>query len=105
MNYGTAPLTRVTLSDNHAEGGGEGFGGAIDNRGTLTLQRTTISGNYANQDGTANLTNVTLCSNSAGSLGGGIRNASGTTLNLKNVIVNNGKSEAIAPFSSRRLKH
>src|SRR5271165_697809 len=63
----TATLENLTITGGNA--GGEGFGGGIDNFGTLLT-----------------LTNCTLSDNSANS-GGGIENESGASLTLTNTIL------------------
>ena len=48
LNYGTLSVNRSTLTGNRAD-----FGGAIDNEGALTLTASTLSGNTATQGGGA----------------------------------------------------
>jgi predicted outer membrane repeat protein len=83
QNGGTAILTNTVLSENGALNGG-----GILNTGMLTLTDSTVSDNNAEEGGgvtnaslaSATLTNVTLSSNSAGSLGGGLSNLGSATL-------------------------
>ncbi|MGO9914629.1 MAG: beta strand repeat-containing protein, partial [Isosphaeraceae bacterium] len=81
-NYGTVTLTNVALTGNSAF-----IGGGIQNYGTATLANVTLSGNAANtgggieNDGTATLTNVTLSGNSATD-GGAIDNRGGAVLTV-----------------------
>jgi CSLREA domain-containing protein len=92
-NFGIATITNSTISGNSAGS----FGGGIYNEmGTVTITNGTISGNSAASfsgggiivsSGTANLSFVTIASNSANT-GGGIRVSAGT-VNIKNSIVGN----------------
>ncbi|HEY8491420.1 MAG TPA: CSLREA domain-containing protein, partial [Dehalococcoidia bacterium] len=80
----------ATFSDTTVEANTANDGGGIYNDGTLTLARSTLSGNNAGRggglfntfDGTATLVNSTVSGNTAviggGGVGGGIRNSSGT---------------------------
>src|SRR5467141_837371 len=91
----------VTISNLTVRGGGNAAGqpsqagGGIRNRGTLSLNNVTVSGNSANSGGggvynsggTATLVNVTLGDNTA-TLGGGISNPAGTAT-LTNTLVAN----------------
>jgi hypothetical protein len=88
---GTATLTNVTLSENHAGDSG----GGIVNTGTASFTNVTLSGNSAASHGggisnlgTATLTNVTLSANFA-SFAGGIYN-NHNTATLTNTIVAKG---------------
>ena len=70
------------------------FGGGIDNRENLTLNNSTISGNYAtnegggifNVSGTINISNSTISGNYASDSAGGIYNGAGT-INISSSIV------------------
>lgn len=70
-------LTNVTISNNNAGDGGGGsgaqggFGGGIENNGTMLLKSSTISGNTTGASGSGG---------SGGSIGGGILNNSVLTL-------------------------
>ncbi len=93
----------LTLNDTTVSGGvavgsfPANFGGGVYNRGTLTLTRSTVSGNsaaafgggvsssggsfgdpYTKTSSTATLTNSTVSGNSAGLCGGGVSNGGGT---------------------------
>lgn len=87
----TMTITNSTISGNHAADGG-----GIFNAGMATLTHCTISGNQADSNGggmfnsgTATITSSTISNNSAGSAsgGGGICNASGGTVNVRNSII------------------
>ena len=89
----TLTLSRVVLSGNTAAGG-LGAGGAIYNRGTLSIDRSTISGNSATNIaggimahvGTMTITNSTISDNHAVGEGGGIFHLGGG-MSLQNVTV------------------
>ena len=90
----TITITGSTVSANKAE-----IGGGIQNqRDTLTLANSTVSGNSSERygggielfDGTATITNSTVASNKAKEEGGGIN--VGTSATFKNTIVANNKS-------------
>jgi hypothetical protein len=86
FNGDTLTVTRSTLSGNQ---------GAITNSGTLTVQGSTLSGNTGasfggaidNSVGSATVVNTTITGNSATQGGGGIRNAALTTLTLTNSTI------------------
>ncbi|MBP5677010.1 MAG: hypothetical protein J6W88_00770, partial [Bacteroidales bacterium] len=71
-----------TITGNRADqiaGGGYGFGGGIENHGTMTITGGTITGNTAGQfgggihnEGTLNITGGSITNNTAGTYGGGI---------------------------------
>ncbi|MBQ4294788.1 MAG: hypothetical protein II755_04290, partial [Prevotella sp.] len=71
-----------TITGNRADqiaGGGYGFGGGIENHGTMTITGGTITGNTAGQfgggihnEGTLTMTGGTIADNTAGTYGGGI---------------------------------
>ncbi len=95
-NYGaTTNVENSTLSNNSAT---TQCGGAIQNsnNGTLTVDASTLSGNYAGMDGggicndsgTATIQSSTLSNNTAGSLGGGIDNH-GTLELLSSAVTGN----------------
>lgn len=94
-NEGTLAVTNSTFSDNEVS-----FGGGIWNNGTVTIANSTISGNTAfdgggilnSGGGTMNASFVTIASNGADTVGGGISNASLSTFNIKNSIVGNSTS-------------
>lgn len=96
---GALTLDRSTVSGNTAGGGG----GGIDSQGALTLVNSTLSGNSASaggglaNGGTTTLNGVTVTRNSAsGGSGGGLLNAAGKSISLKNSLVA-GNSGAAAP--------
>ncbi len=82
----TFNLNQLTVT----KGNSAGFGGGIDNYGTLNVTNSTFSGNSASNGGgimnwtggTVNVTNSTFSGNSASNGGGGIGN--GGTLNVTN---------------------
>ena len=71
-----------TITGNRADqiaGGGYGFGGGIENHGTMTITGGTITGNTAGQfgggihnEGTLTMTGGTIADNTAGTYGGAI---------------------------------
>jgi Bacterial Ig-like domain (group 3) len=73
----TATVSGLTISGGNASAYGYGYGGGINNSGTLTLTNSTVSGNSATygggiaNDGTLTLTDSTVSGNSA-LFGGGI---------------------------------
>ncbi len=87
VNYGvTASITGMTLINGNSVGAASsGDGGAIDNNGTLTLSRCTLSGNTCTAGGGAILNvfsslflnQCTLAGNTANAAGGAIYNFSG----------------------------
>jgi predicted outer membrane repeat protein len=89
---GVVTVTNSVITDNDA---GD-FGGAIDNRGTMTIINSTISNNtsfgaggIANRpQGTLVMVDSTVSGNSSRSAGGGIA-AQGTTVLLNTTISNN----------------
>jgi hypothetical protein len=90
---GTIQLDDVVITGNHAFNGG-----AIDNRGTMTIANSVISGNRAASGpfgggitnvGTLTISNTTITGNSADISGGGIYNIAGNlTLNAVTMDVN-----------------
>ncbi len=116
-NTGTLTVSASSITDNHADGTGGGIdngasgaarisestiarntaqgpGGGIWNRGELTAENATISGNEAgpwggginNSVGNAVLTHVTITENSAGVFGSGI-NSTGGTVEVRNTLI------------------
>jgi CSLREA domain-containing protein len=91
----TATISSLTLSGGN---GSEGDGGAIQNSGTLTLNRVTLSGNTGasggaiRNDGALVLTNTTISGNNASGNGGGLYNVAGTAT-LTNVTISNNRSD------------
>lgn len=91
-NLGSAMLTNLTISENSAtlmQGGG------IDNDGTLTLDRSLISGNISRTEGggirnrgTLTVSNSTISGNQTASAGGGIYNGATATLHHSTVTNN-----------------
>lgn len=78
---GTISIVESTLTGNTA-----GFGGAVDNQGTLTIVQSTLSSNNAAEyggaienAGTLTIQNSTVSGNIAGVGGGGIDNFEGAT--------------------------
>ena len=75
VNAGTLTVTRSTISGNQA-----GIGGGIANGGTLTVSESTISGNHSERGGgifnleSLFVVNSTISENDAGVDGGGIYN-------------------------------
>jgi CSLREA domain-containing protein len=91
----TASLSGLTLRDGYIEGA---YGGGLANDGTLTVTRSTLSGNQsvtpgdggggAINSGALTLIESTVTANSALSAGGGLYN-SGTLLVLRSTIAGN----------------
>jgi CSLREA domain-containing protein len=92
---GTLTLNGVTVRHGRATGAHGGDpdswgGGVLNDRGTLSIENSTLSGNWGeyvggavnNSYGTVNVDNSILSSNSAGSHGGGVYNRG--TLNIEN---------------------
>jgi hypothetical protein len=73
-NYGTLTVMNSTLANNSATGGG-GYGGGIDNRNTLTVLNSTFSGNSADNGG------------------GGISNMGGTLTMANSTLSENSASD------------
>jgi hypothetical protein len=96
----TASISNLTLSG----GGNISYGGAIENRGSLTLSGDTLTQNAATSQGGAvdnygsasNLTvvNSTIVGNSSGEYGGAIEDGSGATVTLINSTVANNVTGA-----------
>ena len=102
----------LTLNETTVSGGAAvvsfpgGRGGGVYNRGTLTLTRSTVSGNSAgngggvfNYYGTATLFDSTVSGNSAGGNGGGVGNlvrgrATGSTATLSRTVVSGNTASA-----------
>jgi hypothetical protein len=100
-------LSKLTIRNGHARGNGAG----IDNQGTLTINASTISGNYLNQylhfcvvgggginnSGTLTINNSTITGNNVGSIsgacGGGIENSGTLTINTSTITGNNAGTE------------
>ena len=85
-NYGTLTIENSIMSDN--TGGGLSNGG-----GTLTIENSTISGNFggggvSNQDGRLTITNSTITGNRAGQ-GGGVSNAFGLVFGYSATLILN----------------
>lgn len=97
-NDGVATITGSTISGNTAT---HFSGGGISNSGTVTMTNSTVSGNQSGSSGAGisnagihsavQLNNVTIANNTAGldnrGQGGGIDNAVGLSLALRNTIV------------------
>ena len=91
----TASISGVTINNGNVT---VGFGGGIDNSGTLTLSNSTLSGNTATYGGglensgtgTATLSNDTITANSTSSTGGGIDNRG--TINLSYVTISDNSA-------------
>ncbi len=87
-----------------------GTGGAIRNRGSLTLTNTTVNGNSAsnsgggifNSTGTLTMTNTTVNGNSASNSGGGIYNRG--TLTLTNSTVSGNTTTNFGGGSSTQVQ-
>ena len=93
------PGVNVTISGMTITNGSEGHGGAIFNQGTLDLSEVSISNNDASvqggaifNEGTLNLNNATLDGNFADSRGGGLFNAGGTVDVQNSTFSNNTAS-------------
>ena len=99
FNGGTAAIVSSTIDDNMAGGGSVGGGIYSAEAGHLTISNSTISGNFAGQDGGGVynvspliITNSTLSGNGATRQGGGIINFA--TLEIGNTILKTGSSGA-----------
>ena len=103
---GNLTLNNLTLQNGCADFGGTGAGGALFNRGTLSLFQATITNNQAafsagaiQNDGTLNLTQSTISNNNVpfgggnGGAGGGIVNR-GTMTVLQSTINGNSTTGA-----------
>ena len=97
----TLTLSDITLSDGVAGSDCNYSGGAVcvNTGGTLTATRTTFAGNYApvaggaiENQGTANLTDVSIVGNVGAANGGGIENDSGT-LTLTNATISGNSAD------------
>ena len=92
----------ITLEGLIITGGDANNGGGIENRATLSLLNSVVSGNSAsgngggvlNSTGALNILNSTIHNNTAGSQGGGIYSAS--TLNITNSTVSGNKANDAA---------
>jgi CSLREA domain-containing protein len=100
FNYKTVTLNNSTISGNSTDGDG----GGIYNWGaaTLTLNKSTVSGNSTTSGsggaivnwGLATLTNSTISGNSAGGDGGGIINVGTLTVNNSTISGNSATSSS-----------
>jgi hypothetical protein len=91
---GNLTLNDVTIRGGRITAGPDWSGGGIYNRGTLTLNNSTVANNTAGANGggilnrgNATLTNSTVSGNTANVDGGGIDNESGGTLTLNGSTV------------------
>ncbi len=87
-NAGTLTITDSTISTNNTANAGVDNGGGLGNIGTATIINSTISGNFVGEDDTGggivnggggaaiDLTNSTICNNSA-AIGGGVAMSGG----------------------------
>ncbi|MBA3471774.1 MAG: hypothetical protein H0T57_00860 [Rubrobacter sp.] len=104
--FGIAPganatINGLTIKNGKAPESGFTEAGGIGNSGTLTLNRSTVSGNTADlygggifswndlSDDTTTISNSTISGNTAGSHGGGIANYDGLTRIKYSTITNN----------------
>lgn len=108
INVGvTARMTWLTVHD--VPYVSTNYAGGIDNRGTLTLSHSTISGNHGRCGGIHNsvsltLINSTVSSNKGYSLGGGICTSGSTTLIDSTVAGNFGSNSGGGIYNSGVLK-
>ena len=94
----TVSLSGLTLANGNTS---FGFGGAIENFGTLTLTDCVLSGNTAssgggaiqNTYGSVTVTDCTISGNSAGVFGGGVENAQGSVTLLDSTIADNSAGQ------------
>jgi hypothetical protein len=102
---GVAVIENSTITLNTVVG--EGGGGGILNRGTLTIRESAITSNFGDvggggllSSGITRMVNSTVAHNTSRSRGGGI--ADGTLLSLNSTIANNhaGAGGGIASFSA-----
>jgi hypothetical protein len=100
-NFGTLTLIRSTVSGDSAT-----FGGGIYNAGTLTISGSTVSGNSALHgggvfnDGTLTISGSTVSGNSAAGRGGGIDNDAGTSTVVSSTFSGNSAGVGGAIFNS-----
>ncbi|MGA7991928.1 MAG: choice-of-anchor Q domain-containing protein [Thermoanaerobaculia bacterium] len=99
LSEGVTALTDVALTGNTTSSGG---GGVYNKKGTLTLNRCTISGNNAvngggigGESGGLTIINVTVSGNTASALGGGVYNKKSLITTMTNVTIT-GNSAATA---------
>ena len=89
-NHGTITITNTTLNNNTAQ-----YGGAINNNGTLTITNTTLTHNTAtwggaiNNHGTITITNHTTLQYNTAQYGGAIRNYGTITITNHTILNNN----------------
>jgi hypothetical protein len=106
LNGDTLTLNNCTVSDNVSGGGicddyTDGGGGIENDRGTLTVNNSTVSGNFAdfycvggginNQYGQVTLNNSTVSGNGVFGFGGGIENRG--TLTLINATISSNSAD------------
>ncbi len=94
---GTALISASKITGNHGDSSGDGAG--IFNRGTMTLDETTVSGNVGlgggfygggiRSDGSLTVLNSTISGNLTQGQGGGIYTAAGTLTIIDSTIANN----------------
>ena len=116
INKGTLTLSRVTVANNSAEGGGGAAAGGIYNSGTFTATNSTISDNSATGHGNFSVTgggvynlasttliSATVASNTVTATGAGAGSggnitlvAGGSTATLKNTLVAYGAAPSAA---------
>ncbi len=94
-------ITGGTISGNRADqiaGGGYGYGGAIENHGTLSITGGVITGNTAGQfgggihnEGTLTITGGNITNNTAGTYGGGIY--SNSTVSINGATISNNTAQ------------
>ena len=103
-NSATLNLTDCVVTSCSANGGGNGFGGALDNfQGTVTITRCTFSGNTAsdegggicNFDGTMTIKDSTIKANTSSKNGGGITQMTGGSLTLVRCTVCGNNATAV----------
>lgn len=106
-------IKRSTISNNtvSTENGDAGAGGFTDEAGsTVRIRNSTFSGNktsstmheltgaggiQSDSDGTFQLSNVTIAGNTG--LGGGLTNASSSTITIRNTLIAKNKNETLSP--------
>jgi hypothetical protein len=91
---GAVDIIGLTIARGVANAGNGGFGGGIDNLGSLFLGNSTVTGNSASisggglfNSGLLTLFNDTFNNNGSGSAAGGIDNTNGATMGITNCTI------------------
>ena len=96
-------ITGGTITGNRADqiaGGGYGYGGAIENHGTLSITGGVITGNTAGQfgggihnEGTLTISGGSITNNTAGTYGGAIY--SNSTVSISGATISGNKAQTV----------